>query len=48
MPAMQQPEAYLAKADKMFTGDDLTDEHSRPFLQKFVDSFAAWIERHAD
>jgi chromate reductase len=48
MPAMQQPEAYLAKADKMFTGDDLTDEHTRPFLQKFVDAFASWVERHAD
>ena len=48
MPAMQQPEAYLAKVDKLFTGDLLTDEQTRPFLQKFIDSFAAWVERHAD
>ena len=48
MPAMQQPEAYLGKADKLFTGDELTDEQTRPFLQKYVDSFAAWVERHAD
>ena len=48
MPAMPQPEAYLSQVDKLFTGDDLADEHSRPFLQKFVDSFATWVERHAD
>ena len=48
MPAMQQPEAYLAKADKLFTGDDLSDESARPFLQNFIDTFAAWVERHAD
>jgi chromate reductase len=48
MPALQQPEAYLAKADKMFTGDALTDETVRPFLQGFIDAFAGWVERHAD
>lgn len=48
MPAMQQPEAYLGNVAKLFTDDDLTDERSRPFLQTFVDSFAAWVERHAD
>ncbi len=48
MPAMQQPEAYLGNVAKLFTGDDLTDEHTRPFLQKFIDAFSAWVERHAD
>lgn len=48
MPAMQQPEAYIGGVAKLFEGDELKDESTRAFLQKFVDSFAAWVERHAD
>ncbi|MES2130538.1 MAG: NAD(P)H-dependent oxidoreductase [Pseudomonadota bacterium] len=48
MPVMQQPEAYLANIGKQFEGDKLTDESTRGFLQKYVDGFAAWVERHAD
>jgi chromate reductase, NAD(P)H dehydrogenase (quinone) len=48
MPAMQQPEAYLNKIDAAFDGDEVKDERTRAFLQKFIDTFAAWVERNAD
>lgn len=49
MPAMQQPEAYIGNADKLF--DDagkLTVDTTREFLSKFVNTFAKWIERNTD
>jgi chromate reductase len=48
MPAMQQPEAYVGNIGNQFEGDTLTNESTRAFLQKFVDAFASWVERHAD
>ena len=47
MPAMPAPEAYLGGIGAKFEGGALTDESLRGFLQTFVDSFAAWVERHA-
>jgi NAD(P)H-dependent FMN reductase/ketosteroid isomerase-like protein len=43
---MQQPEAYLSKADELF--DDkgqLENEETRNFLKKFMTEFASWIAR---
>lgn len=48
MPAMQQPEAYLGNVGGQFDGDELNNDSTRGFLQKFVDAFATWVERHAD
>ncbi len=48
MPAMQQPEAYISNAAKLYDGDALKDESTKAFLQKFIDAFASWVERHAD
>lgn len=48
MPAMQQPEAYLGNIGGQFEGDQLTNDATRGFLQKFVDAFDTWVERHAD
>jgi chromate reductase len=48
MPAMQQPEAYISNAGKLFDGDKLNNESSEKFLHGFIDAFAAWVERHAD
>ena len=48
MPTMQQPEAYISGAGALF--DDvgrLTDDKTRAFLRKFMDSFAGWAERTA-
>jgi chromate reductase len=44
VPAMQQPEAYLGAADKLFGADGkLANEGTRKFLQGFMQSFAEWI-----
>ena len=48
MPAMQQPEAYIGHIGDQFDGDTLTNDSTRAFLQKFIDAYAAWVERHAD
>jgi chromate reductase, NAD(P)H dehydrogenase (quinone) len=45
VPTMQQPEAYIGRADKLF------DEHgkvasdgTRKFLQEYMQAFANWVE----
>jgi chromate reductase len=44
--AMAQPEAYIGQADKLFNESGAFDnQRTREFLQKFIDAFAAWIER---
>jgi len=48
MPAMQQPEAYISNAAKLF--DDagaLKADETRAFLQSFMTAFAAWVEANA-
>jgi chromate reductase len=44
---MQQPEAYIGGADKLFEGDKLVNPSTREFLAKYLQSFADWIERLA-
>jgi len=47
VPAMQQPEAYLNGADKLFDASGkLVDERTRAFLQKFIQAYAAWVATH--
>jgi chromate reductase, NAD(P)H dehydrogenase (quinone) len=46
MPALQQPEAYIGGAAKLFDEQGLlTSDDTRVFLKKYVDALAAWIER---
>ena len=48
VPTLQQPEAYIGNAAKLF--DDkgqLIEESTREFLRKFLQAFAQWIERNA-
>ncbi|MBU6470036.1 MAG: NAD(P)H-dependent oxidoreductase [Gammaproteobacteria bacterium] len=48
VPAMQQPEAYIGGADKLFDASNkLVNEGTRKFLQAFMQSFAAWISTNA-
>jgi len=48
MPTMQQPEAYVGGADKLFDPEGkLTNESTRGFLAKVMQAFAAWIEKNA-
>lgn len=44
VPVMQQPEAYVGGADKLFdTNGNITNDATRKFLQSFMQAFAAWI-----
>lgn len=44
VPAMQQPEAYIGGADKLFDANGkLNNEGTRTFLQTFMQAFATWI-----
>jgi chromate reductase len=48
MPAMQQPEAYIGGAEKLFDASGtLTNDSTRAFLTKYVAAFASWIDRNA-
>jgi chromate reductase len=45
VPAMAQPEAYIGGANKLFDASgNLTNDSTRDFLRKFIESFARWIE----
>ena len=46
VPCMQQPEAYVGGAATLFDEHGKLSEKTRPFLQSFIDSYAAWVERH--
>jgi len=45
VPTMQQPEAYIGGANKLFdaTGN-LTNDSTRDFLKNFADSLGRWVE----
>ncbi len=48
VPAMPQPEAYIGGADKLFDpSGQLTNDATRAFLQRFMQTFAAWIAANA-
>ena len=48
MPTLQQPEAYIGHGDKVFDADGkFVEDRTRGFAQKFIDAFAAWVEKHA-
>src|SRR4030088_729503 len=45
VPNMQQPEAYVGHADKLFDEHGkLVNDGTRKFLQEFMQAFANWIE----
>src|SRR5688572_117619 len=47
VPTMQQPEAYLSNAGKVFAdAGTLKDDSTRGFLQRFVAADAAWVGAH--
>jgi chromate reductase len=46
MPTLQQPEVYIGGAAKMFDANGkLANADTRGFLSKFMNAFAAWIEK---
>ena len=45
VPTMQQPEAYVGHADKLFDEQGkLVNDGTRKFLQAFMQAFANWVE----
>ena len=47
VPAMQQPEAYIGHADKLFAADGSIEvESTREFMKNFMLAFERWIERN--
>jgi chromate reductase, NAD(P)H dehydrogenase (quinone) len=45
VPTMQQPEAYISHADKLFDEHGkLVNDDTRKFLQEFMKAFANWVE----
>lgn len=43
---MQQPEAYVSGVDKLFDKDgNLNNDSTKGFLSKFMDSYAAWVNK---
>jgi chromate reductase, NAD(P)H dehydrogenase (quinone) len=45
VPTMQQPEAYLGHADKLFDEQGkLVNDGTHKFLQQFMQAFANWVE----
>ena len=45
VPTMQQPEAYIGGASKLFDeAGNLTNDSTRQFLKTFADAYAAWVE----
>jgi chromate reductase len=48
MPTLQQPEAYVGGAAKLFDDQGaLSNDSTREFMAKFLQAFAQWIERTA-
>lgn len=45
VPVMQQPEAYIGGADKLFNDEGaLANEGTSKFLRSFMKAFARWVE----
>jgi chromate reductase len=47
VPVLQQPEAYLGGAGAFFDEQGVLSDSIKPFLQKFIDAYAGWVEQHA-
>jgi chromate reductase len=46
VPVMQQPEAYIGSAATLFDKEGaLVNDSTRAFLQKYLQAYAAWVER---
>jgi chromate reductase len=48
VPVLQQPEAYVGGAGKLFDeAGEMTNASTREFLGKFIEAYAAWVEKIA-
>ena len=48
MPAMQQPEAYIGGADKLFAEDgSISNPSTKEFMGQYLAAFEQWVGRNA-
>ena len=47
MPTLGQPEGFIHAKDGLFDADGNVGEGSRKFLQGWVDTYVAWVRKHA-
>ena len=48
IPTMQQPEAYIGNAQKLFDeSGQLSNESTKDFLKKFILAFEKWVQANA-
>lgn len=48
VPAMQQPEAYIGGANKLFDENgNIANDGTRKFLHGFMEAFARWVGQHS-
>jgi chromate reductase len=48
VPAMQQPEAYIGGADKLFAEDgSISNPATKEFMTKYLAAFEQWVTRNA-
>ena len=47
VPTLQQPEAYVGHADKLFGENGKVAEGSRKFVQGIIEAFASWVATNA-
>ena len=46
VPMMQQPEAYIGGANKLFTdGGELASDDTKKFFSTFIGAYAEWVEK---
>jgi chromate reductase len=49
MPTLGQPEMFLQHKHGLFGADGgIAVDDTRQFLQKFLETYAAWVKYHAD
>lgn len=46
MPLLNQPEAYIHWQDDLISANDEINARSKAFIQSWVDSYIAWVEKH--
>ena len=47
VPLMQQPEAYIGGVNKLFDAEGKLVPATQEFLGKYMQAFAAWVEKNA-
>ncbi len=45
VPMMQQPEAYIGQAHKLFNADGKLNESTIKLLKQFIDAYAKWVDK---